>query len=65
MEGSEVQFEDRVEQDEAETGENTEERKFRVGELVELWEGTMLRGYRTDSGDPAWVKADYGEESLG
>jgi hypothetical protein len=28
---------------------------------VELWEGTMLRGYRTDSGDPAWVKADYGE----
>jgi hypothetical protein len=63
MEGHEVQFEDRVEQDEAKKGENTEERKFRVGELVELWEGTMVRGYTTDGGDPAWVLVkviDYG-----
>ncbi len=25
----------------------------------------MVRGYRTDSGEPAWVKADYGEGVYG
>jgi len=40
--------------------EAVEERRFKVGELVEYWGGAMVRGYRTDSGEPAWVKADYG-----
>ncbi len=52
-------------QAEVETGENTEERRFQVGELVEYWEGTLVRGYRTDSGDQAWVKADYGGGEYG
>jgi hypothetical protein len=53
MEGREFLVEERVVQAEVETGENTEERRFQVGELVEYWEGTLVRGYRTDSGDPA------------
>ena len=36
-----------------------------MGELVEFWEGALVRGNRTDSGDPAWVKADYGEGEYG
>ena len=32
------------------------ERVFRVGELVEFWAGPVVRAYRTDSGDPAYVK---------
>ncbi len=39
MEGREVSFEDRVEEDETESGENSEERRFKVGELVEYWAG--------------------------
>jgi chromosome segregation ATPase len=27
---------------------------------VEFWDGPLVRGFRTDSGAPAWVKADYG-----
>ena len=60
MEGREVVIEERVEQDEAESGKALEERRFKVGELVEYWGGAMVRGYRTDSGEPAWVKVDYG-----
>ncbi len=32
------------------------ERVFSVGELVEFWAGPVVRAYRTDSGDPAFVK---------
>ncbi len=62
MEGSALLLlvEERVKEGEVETGENTEKQRFQVGELVECGEGTLVRGYRTDSGDPAWVKADYG-----
>jgi len=38
---------------------------FKVGDLVEFWEVALVRGYRTDSGDPAWVKADYGGGEYG
>jgi len=46
--------------DESERRENGDERRFKVGELVEFWDVALVRGYRTDSGAPAWVKADYG-----
>ena len=36
------------------------ERVFSVGELVEFWAGPVVRAYRTDSGDPAFVKEKYG-----
>ena len=36
------------------------ERVFRVGDLVEFWAGPVVRGYRTDSGDPAFVKEIHG-----
>ena len=36
------------------------ERLFVVGELVEFWAGPVVRAYRTDSGDPAYVKEIYG-----
>jgi hypothetical protein len=36
------------------------ERVFSVGELVEFWAGPVVRAYRTDSGDPAFVKEIYG-----
>ena len=67
MEGREVGFEDKVEQDEIERGQNVEERRFKVGELVEYWAGAWgLRGGRTDgSGEAAWVKADYGGGEYG
>lgn len=32
------------------------ERIFGLGELVEFRDGTCVRGYRTDSGQPAFVK---------
>ena len=60
MEGREVVIEERVEQDEAEIGESVEERTFVVGELVGFWEWCSVRGYRTDSGVPAWVMEVYG-----
>jgi hypothetical protein len=41
------------EDDDAEEGG---ERIFGLGELVEFWDGTCVRGYRTDSGQPAFVK---------
>ena len=44
MEGREVLVEDRVEQRETETVEAVEERRFKVGELVEYWGGAMVRG---------------------
>ncbi len=53
----EVEFEYRVEEDEKEIVEDVGERRFKVGDLVEFWEVALVRGYRTDSGDPAWVKA--------
>ena len=67
MEGREVSFEDRVEEDETESGENFEERRFKVGELVEYWAGAWgLRAGRTDgSGEAAWVKKDYGGGNYG
>ena len=36
------------------------ERVYQVGELVEFWSGTVVRGYRTDSGEPAYVKEIQG-----
>jgi hypothetical protein len=36
------------------------ERLFEVGELVVFWAGTAVRGYRTDSGDPVYVKEIQG-----
>ena len=53
MEGSEVLGKDMVEQDEAEKGEKSEERRFKVGELVEFWEESFVRGYTTEGGEPA------------
>ena len=44
MEGREVLIGDGMEQDELETGEKEEERRFKVGELVEFLEGTKTRG---------------------
>ncbi len=32
------------------------EHVFKVGELVEFWAGPVVRAYRTDSGEPAYVK---------
>ncbi len=37
-------------------GEDLEERVFTVGEVVELWEGAFVRGYRQAPGEPAFVK---------
>ena len=54
-----------MEEDEAGRSENEDERRFKLGELVEFWGGVSVRGYRTDSGDPAWVKADYGGGEYG
>ena len=42
--------------DEPKDGENLLERLFSVGEVVEFWEGSSVRGDRTDSGSPAFVK---------
>ena len=38
------------------------ERLFKVGELVEYWEGAYVRGYRANSGEPAYVKRVEGGE---
>ena len=65
MEGREVYVDDTMEEDDVEQGENVEERRFKVGELVEFWEGASVRGNRTDSGAPAWVKVDHGEGEYG
>jgi hypothetical protein len=65
MEGREVDFDDKVEEGDLEQGENVEERRFKVEELVEFWEGASVRGNRTDSGAPAWVKVDHGEGEYG
>ena len=65
MEGSEVNVEEGAQDQEADRSEKEEERRFKVGELVEFWESTLVRGQRTDSGDPAWVKEDYGGGEYG
>ena len=41
-----------------------DERIYRVGELVEYWEGSFVWGYRTDSGHPAYVKRVEIQETL-
>ena len=41
---------------EPEDGENLYERLFTVGEVVDFWEGSSVRGDRTDAGAPAFVK---------
>ena len=65
MEGSELLVEESVE-DKAEGAlAIVIERVFVVNELVEYLEGPSVRGYRTDGGDPAWVKVDYGEGFYG
>ena len=63
--GREVNVEHMVEDDGTERRDNVEERRFKIGELVEFWETALARGNRTDSGDPAWVKADYGGGEYG
>ena len=42
--------------DEPEDGENLYERLFTVGEVVDFWEESSVRGDRTDAGAPAFVK---------
>jgi hypothetical protein len=59
MEGSELLVENSVEDKEEGAVAIVIERAFVVNELVEYWEGSYVRGYRTDSGEPAWVKVDY------
>jgi hypothetical protein len=49
-----------MEQVDTDVGEIVLERRFKVGELVAFVEGSNVRGYRTDSGEVAWVKEDYG-----
>ena len=49
-----------MEQGERDVGDKVLERRFKVGELVAFVEGSNVRGYRTDSGEAAWVKEDYG-----
>jgi chromosome segregation ATPase len=63
--GREVNVEHMVEDDGTERRDNVEERRFKIGELVEFWETALARGNRTDSGDPAWVKADHGGGEYG
>jgi hypothetical protein len=65
MEGRVKNLGERGGDDEAERRENGDERRFKFGELVEFRDGALVRGYRTDSGAPAWVKADYGEGEYG
>ncbi len=65
MKSKEVECEDRIEENELEIVEDVGERRFKVGNLVEFWEVPLVRGYRTDSGDPAWIKADYGGGEYG
>jgi DNA repair exonuclease SbcCD ATPase subunit len=60
MEGIELLVENSVEDKEEGAVAIVIERAFVVNELVEYWEGAYVRGYRTDSGEPAWVKIDYG-----
>jgi hypothetical protein len=49
-----------VGRDDNENAVDDNERLFRVGDLVEFWAGPVVRGYRTDSGDPAFVKEIHG-----
>jgi chromosome segregation ATPase len=65
MEVSEMLGLNMVEEDKAEEGNTSEERTFKVGELVEFWEDSFARGYRTEGGEPAWVRADYGGGEYG
>ena len=65
MEVSEMLGLNAVEEDKAEEGNTSEERTFKVGELVEFWEDSFARGYRTEGGEPAWVRADYGGGEYG
>ena len=46
--GSEVNVEEGAQDQEADRSEKEEERRFKVGELVEFWESTLVRGHRTD-----------------
>ena len=54
MEGREENLEDKVGEAEFERTDNGDERRFKEGELVEFWDGPLVRGYRTDSGAPTW-----------
>jgi hypothetical protein len=53
--------------DETETEETLCERRFTVGEVVEYWEGTYVRGPggRLGSGEPAFVKRVEGKGVTG
>ncbi len=55
MDGRVENSEERVGDDEAERRDNEDERKFKVDELVEFWDGALVRGYRTDSGAQAYM----------
>ena len=56
MDGNEGLEEEAIEMTVRDEADKTDERIFRVGELVEYSEGSFVRGYRTDSGHPAYVK---------
>jgi len=65
MEGREVLVEDRVEQEETDTGEALEERRFKVGELVEYWGGAMVRGTGLIAGNRHGRSQIMGEVFMG
>ncbi len=58
-----MNFEDRVGDDKAERRENGDERRFKLGELMDF--GKWRWSVGTEQIDPAWVKADYGREEYG
>ena len=51
---------DEVGMEDNEVGVDDTERVIRVGDLVEFWAGPVVRGYRTDGGDPGFVKEIHG-----
>ena len=61
MEVKEVVRIDEVVMEDMDVVEDACERVFKVGELVEFWAGPVVRAYRTDSGEPAYVKEIYGQ----
>ena len=60
MEVREVVETDEVVMEDMDEVEEACERVFEVGELVEFWAGPVVRAYRTDSGEPAYVKEIHG-----
>ncbi len=60
MEVREVVQTDEVVMEDMVEVEDACERIFEVRGLVEFWAGPVVRAYRTDSGEPTYVKEIYG-----